>query len=109
MGMRGVLEFLDRNGNATVPQMARARRVTRQRIQILVNSLFELGLAKSVENPASRRSPLIVITVKGTKTILSMRQLEAREMRFEADNKNIERATETLAQLRASLEKDHEK
>ncbi len=109
MGMRAILEYLDRNGNSTVPNMARARRVTRQRVQALVNSLFELGLAKTISNPASKRSPLIALTGKGSKTILEMRRLEGREMNFESDEKNIRQATKTLAELRMSLEREGEK
>ena len=70
MGMRAVMEYLDRNGDATVPQVARARRVSRQRIQTLVNPLLERGLVESISNPASKRSPLITLTKTGAKTIL---------------------------------------
>jgi hypothetical protein len=38
-GKRGVLKGLDRLGPQTVPQMARARPVSRQHIQTLVNRL----------------------------------------------------------------------
>jgi DNA-binding MarR family transcriptional regulator len=106
MGMRAVLEYLDRNGDTTVPRMARARRVTRQRIQTLVNSLFELDLATSISNPESKRSPLITLTNKGATTILDMRRLEGREMKFDLADKKIEDATRILAQLRESLEKN---
>jgi DNA-binding MarR family transcriptional regulator len=80
MGMRAVLEYLDRNGDATVPDVARARRVSRQRIQTLVNPLLEMDLAESISNPASKRSPLITLTTNGTKTILEMRRREGRQM-----------------------------
>ena len=106
MGMRAVLEFLDRNGATTVPQMARARRVTRQRIQTLVNSLFELDLAMSIRNPESKRSPLITLTNKATDTILDMRRLEGREMKYDLADRKIEDATKTLTLLRESLEKN---
>ena len=108
MGMRAVLEYLDRNGDATVPNMARARRVTRQRIQTLVNSLYKLKLVKSIDNPASQRSPLITITGKGAKTILQMRKLEGREMSFDISDKEVEVATRTLRKLRDSLEEEQQ-
>jgi DNA-binding MarR family transcriptional regulator len=106
MGMRAVLEYLDRNGDTTVPRIARARRVTRQRIQTLVNSLFQLDLAMSTNNPESKRSPLIRLTKKGASTILDMRRLEGREMKFDLADNKIKDATRTLAQLRESLEKN---
>ncbi len=104
MGMRAVLEYLDRNGAATVPHIARARRVTRQRIQTLVNALLEVGLVKSISNPASKRSPLIKLTNTGTKTILEMRRLEGREMHVVVSEQKILQAANTLAELRVALE-----
>ena len=104
MGMRAVLEYLDRNGDATVPHIARARRVTRQRIQTLVNALFEVGLAKSIGNPASKRSPLIKLTNTGSKAILEMRRLEGREMHVVMSEPKILQAAKTLAELRVALE-----
>jgi DNA-binding MarR family transcriptional regulator len=104
MGMRAVLEYLDRNGNATVPQMARARRVTRQRIQTLVNALQQAGLVKAVENPASKRSPLISVTTSGARTIREMRRLEGREMNVSLSDTELLNAARTLAQLREALE-----
>jgi len=105
MGMRGVLEYLDRNGDATVPQMARARRVSRQRIQTLVNALRKLDLTAPVVNPASRRSPLVTLTAAGRKTIRDMRSREGREMAVTLAERRLLEAAETLAALRSALEK----
>jgi DNA-binding MarR family transcriptional regulator len=107
MGMRAVLEYLDRNGDATVPQMARARRVSRQRIQTLVNSLLQMDLVRSISNPASKRSPLITLSKTGAKTILDMRKLEGREMNISLSDKQILDATDTLSKLRMTLEEGH--
>jgi len=40
-GRRGILRSLDSMGPQSVPQMARARPVSRQHIQVLVNGLLE--------------------------------------------------------------------
>jgi DNA-binding MarR family transcriptional regulator len=104
MGMRAVLEYLDRNGAATVPQVARARRVTRQRIQTLVNALLAMNLVENRPNPASRRSPLISLSTTGAATILDMRRREGREMNVSLSDRKILAATETLSQLRLALE-----
>ena len=104
MGMRAVLEYLDRNGDATVPHIARARRVTRQRIQTLVNPLLAMGLAESISNPASKRSPLITLTTTGTKTILEMRRREGRQMQLAMSETKILQAAQTLSELRRGLE-----
>ena len=104
MGMRAVLEYLDRNGAATVPHMARARRVTRQRIQTLVNSLLEVYQVKSISNPASKRSPLITLSKTGKRTIRDMRRLEGKNISVTISDGNLVQATRVLTQLRLELE-----
>jgi DNA-binding MarR family transcriptional regulator len=104
MGMRAVLEYVDRNGDATVPQIARARRVTRQRIQTLVNALLEMKLVEHTPNPASRRSPLISLSATGAATILDMRQREGRVMKIALSDSKVLDAADTLSQLRLALE-----
>ncbi|HEX7038327.1 MAG TPA: MarR family transcriptional regulator [Pseudomonadales bacterium] len=104
MGMRGVLEYLDREGDATVPAMARARRVSRQRIQTLVNALATRRLVRSVPNPASRRSPLIAITRSGTALIRRMRERERRALQVGIAPRRLREAEATLRRLREALE-----
>ena len=75
-GMRAVLETLTMLGPKTVPEMARMRPVTRQHIQGLVNPLLENGYVEYVDNPAHKRSNLVRVTPKGSKTFQAMRALE---------------------------------
>jgi DNA-binding MarR family transcriptional regulator len=75
-GKRGVLRGLARAGPQTVPQMARARPVSRQLIQTLVNALEADGLVETVENPAHLRSRLIRLTMRGRKAV---KRMEGRE------------------------------
>lgn len=106
LGMRGVLEFLERNGDATVPQIARSRHVTRQHIQSLVNSLVEGGWVALRDNPAHRRSPLVSLTRAGARQILRMRRKERRAfaaMPIEATDAQIEAATRTLRRVIAGM------
>jgi len=77
-GMRGVLFSLDRGGPQTVPQIARARPVSRQHIQMLVNPLIERGYVEPVENPGHKRSSLIRLTRTGQSLVDRMRRREAR-------------------------------
>jgi DNA-binding MarR family transcriptional regulator len=104
MGMRAVLEFLDRNGATTVPDIARARRVSRQRIQTLVNPLVEMKLIVVAANPASKRSPLMALTPAGSRRILDMRKLEGKRFQNKLPDQQLQDATATLARLRAALE-----
>jgi len=51
---RAVLESLYKGGPQTVPEMARARPVSRQHIQKLVNVLLDEELVQTVPNPAHK-------------------------------------------------------
>ena len=64
-GRRGVLESLHREGPRTVPQLARARPVSRQHIQKLVDPLAAEGLVELVDNPRHKRSKLVRLTAAG--------------------------------------------
>ena len=75
---RAVLESLSVEGAATVPDLARRKKVTRQHIQILVNSLVQAGRAELVDNPAHRRSALVRISEQGAELF---RQVRTREKR----------------------------
>ncbi len=80
-GRRGILRELDRLGPQTVPQMARARPVSRQHIQLEVNQLEDDGLVELIENIAHKRSRLVRLTQKG-KAYLKV--MEGREAEFYA-------------------------
>ncbi|MEQ1618710.1 MAG: MarR family transcriptional regulator [Terricaulis sp.] len=64
-GEWGIMRSLILNGDQTVPGMARARPVSRQHCQGMVNRLCEQGLVEFVENPKHRRSHFVSITKKG--------------------------------------------
>jgi hypothetical protein len=53
-----------------------ARPVSRQHIQVIVDSLEELGLAKTEPNPAHKRSSHIVLSAFGQKRFTEMRVAE---------------------------------
>lgn len=109
MGMRAVLEYLDNRGDTTVPQIGRDRRVTRQRIQVLVDELRELKLVKSVPNPASKRSPLIALTKAGSKKIHGMQAKEAERLQTRISKTRLAESAKTLAEVRVQLEKSVQK
>lgn len=74
--MRAVMEALFEGGEQTVPAIARAKSVSRQHIQMLVNDLVSAGLAATRQNPADRRSPLVALTRKGHGLFARMRERE---------------------------------
>ena len=78
MGMRAVLEFVLKNGPATVPEIARSRSVSRQHVQMLANELLNRNLVELAANPSHKRSPLLTLTGEGVNLIERMRRREFR-------------------------------
>ena len=74
---RAVMETLYEAGENTVPDIARAKSVSRQHIQKIVDALLPLGHVTARANPEHRRSPLIALTAKGRRLFETMRQREA--------------------------------
>lgn len=54
-------------GPASVPDLARNRTLSRQRMQQVVDTLYENGWLLKLPNPRHRRSPLIGLTSSGKK------------------------------------------
>jgi DNA-binding MarR family transcriptional regulator len=101
-GMRAVLESVIEGGPKTVPEMARARPVSRQHIQILVNELLAAGLVEFQDNPAHRRSKLVAPTRAGTAAFAALRAREAAaltRLAVDIDAKEMARAAQALSQL----------
>lgn len=64
-GEWGVLRSLSEGGPQTVPDMARARPVSRQHCQSIVNELKARKLVELIDNPRHKRSQLVKITMAG--------------------------------------------
>lgn len=64
-GKRSVLHDLGLRGPLGVSEMARARPVARQYIQLLVSELADDGFVNMRRNPADARSKLVTLTGKG--------------------------------------------
>jgi DNA-binding MarR family transcriptional regulator len=75
--LRAVLETLYELGENTVPEIARAKSVSRQHIQKIVDALASLGHVTARANPGHKRSPLIALTAKGRRLFETMRRREA--------------------------------
>src|SRR5215210_2608186 len=64
-GAFGFLRSLALLGALTVPQIARMRPTSRQRMQRLADELDAEGLVQFVDNPKHRRSKLVELTREG--------------------------------------------
>ena len=72
VGVRNVLDQLRRDGDRTVPQLARAQDLSRQYTQRMVDQAATDGLVELAPNPAHRRSRLVRLTPAGTAAITSV-------------------------------------
>jgi DNA-binding MarR family transcriptional regulator len=107
--LRSILRGLDKLGEQTVPQMARARAVSRQHVQALVNQLVGERLVEFVANPAHKRSPLARLTPLGKKTVDVMNRNEAgllSKADLDLTDKDLRQAAETLRTVRAYFESE---
>src|SRR5215510_15873688 len=107
--LRSILRSLDKLGEQTVPQMARARSVSRQHVQALVNQLVEERLVEFIANPAHKRSPLARLTPLGKKTVEAMNRNEAGLLNMadlSVSEEELREAAETLRTVRAYFESE---
>jgi len=101
-GAFGFMRSLALLGPLTVPQIARMRPTSRQRMQRLADELAAEGLVKFVDNPKHRRSKLVQLTPKGD---ARYRALDARLLSIAATmggalgEADIRRTTEIVRQL----------
>lgn len=68
-GVRAVLAQLLRDGERTVPQIAREQDLSRQFVQRMADEALVAGLIERRENPAHRRSWLLRLTDAGRERI----------------------------------------
>jgi DNA-binding MarR family transcriptional regulator len=108
-GKRGVLFSIADQGPQTVPQLARARPVSRQHIQVLVDALRRQKLVRTVRNPEHQRSPLIELTAAGVAAVKKMRTREAallRRMRSLTTKNDLNATLRVLRAIREFLASD---
>lgn len=104
---RGILRELAHAGPRTVPQMVEHRGVSRQHIQVVVNSLLEDGLVEAIKNPIHKRSSRIQLTSKGEAKVREIEHIDNQTLRsFSArfSKEELEQTTHTLNQLRTLFE-----
>jgi DNA-binding MarR family transcriptional regulator len=105
-GAFGFMRSLALLGPLTVPQIARMRPTSRQRMQRLANELAAEGLVEFIDNPKHRRSKLVRLTAKGD---AQYRELDARLLSIAStlgdalSDADIRRTTGILRQLSNDL------
>ena len=71
------MEYLYKTGPSSVPNISRDLSVSRQYIQLEVNSLLATGNIQSLRNPGHSRSKLFSLTPRGKKELSALRLREA--------------------------------
>ena len=101
-GSFGFMRSLALLGPLTVPQIARMRPTSRQRMQRLADELAAEGLVEFIENPKHRSSKLLRLTRKGERRY---REMSARflgiasTMGVDLSEADIRKTTEIVRQL----------
>ena len=109
VSVRAVLEILLLRGAASVPEMARARLVSRQHIQQQIDALVDQKLVKREPNPAHKRSRLITLTDSGRALIQNMRAEELgalTRLQTGVSDNAVRNATQVLAAWKDALTTD---
>ena len=99
---RAVMEFLYPQEQLSVPEIASRYQVSRQHVQVTVNTLRDKGLLESRPNPRHKRSVLMELSEKGGELFAEIlaKDKETVEKLFSAvppeDRKTTHRTLETL-------------
>ncbi len=104
--MRAVMEATADDGDRTVPDIARAKGVSRQHIQVNADALIKAGLAEQRPNPAHKRSPLLRLTPQGRRAFDVIREREKavlEDLAAAMPSDRIGPARETLDALNRAL------
>ncbi len=103
---RAVLEFLYPDKKLSVPQIAEQYRVSRQHVQVTVNSLIEKKLIGLEKNPHHKRSQLITLNNKGRRmfTKVSAKDKQAiKKLFLNVTDAECKRVRHTLSKLLNNL------
>lgn len=108
-GRRAILRMLDETDAQTVPQISRARAVSRQHVQALINELVAEGYLAFADNPAHKRSPFVQLTSRGKQAVDAMNRREQKlhlKMRNEVPDAELLAAARILKAVRAMFESE---
>lgn len=108
---RQILRLLITKGEATIPDIARERKVSRQSSQIMINDMIDRDLLKRDVNPKHKSSYLISITERGRLQFERARKREdailaEKLSRVKADPDGVDDAADLLCKVRDILEKE---
>jgi DNA-binding MarR family transcriptional regulator len=104
---RWTLRRLHRDGPQTVPALARVRAVRRQTLQPIIDQLAAEHLVAIAPNPAHARSPLVMLTERGTTMVARLDRVDVAVLRAVGRGlapRDLAITAATLRALRAGFE-----
>ncbi len=104
---RGIMRDLFIEGEATAPEIARRKPVTRQSIQPVLDGLVAKGFVRAAENPRHKRSKLYSLTAAGIESCVQLQKRELtviRDMLGGFAGADFAAAAEALRRLNARLD-----
>jgi DNA-binding MarR family transcriptional regulator len=104
---RGILRDLFIEGQATAPEIARRKPVTRQSMQPVLDGLVGKELVRTIDNPHHKRSKLYSLTQAGVAQCVELqkRELEAiRELLSDLSDADFAAAAKALKMMNARLD-----
>lgn len=106
-GQKKNLAHLVSGGTMTISDLAYVRKVSRQSVQVAINSLHELGYIELLDNPRHKQAKLIAVTRKGRTRLLEAEEAEhalIQQLFSHMDREQVIAAIELLNETRAILE-----
>lgn len=107
--MRTVMEILSYGGPMTVPEIGRVKGVSRQHVQMVVNTLLEMELIKRQDNPNDKRTYLVSLTWTGKDVYDAIQIREMAELQTlcdQFDTEELRIATKMIQKLNKLITKD---
>jgi DNA-binding MarR family transcriptional regulator len=103
LALRKLLQILCQQGPQSVPQLARLALTSRQNIQFAVNRLKSAGYVTLVQNPAHKRSSIVVLTQKGESLVAANLPNEFSDLGREFSPERLAAAIGVLREVRLAL------
>jgi len=100
---RAVLEFLYLDQKLSVPEIASRYKVSRQHVQVTVNTLLDTGLVITEVNPKHKRSQLILLSDRGRDLFEKIRVREKKEIEIMFSDVSATRCKQTRQTLELLL------
>ena len=103
----GVLRLIHQHGPMTVPQIAQQRKVSRQRIQVMIDDYVNEGYLALTDNPNHKRSKLVSLTKLGAREFAKLSDIifsQLEKTAHEFKKEELQTAARVLEKLQLFLD-----